>query len=817
RNIDLLADPSLRDRFLIVAVQTVLKPLLARGIRPHLVTALDHSEISRRFYEGLSADDLRGITLVVDPKVNPAVLDAWPRGADLRIQSDKYLDRLLGPDLTRPRGTLKPGATVAHLAYYVARHCGCDPVALIGQDLGFTDGQYYSAGAAIHAVWAAELNEFNTLEMLEWHRIVRMGQHLRRAVDVLGRPIYTDEQMATYLVQFERDFHEDAQRGLRTVDATEGGVLKRHTTPARLAEYLSEHRDAAPNPVRIPAARAPSSSVSLRRIDQRVAEVRAGAFRVAEISRRTGIVLSEIHEHQKDQQRVNRLIARTEELGAEVARHEPALSLCHVLNQTGSFNRVRADRSIQLESQDGKLDPFERQRRQVERDRENVRALAASADALGELLDDTLRTLRGGERVTRDRAAPTTVSSDRQGAAVEAREVRTAAVVPVFADRGELAEEMLDGLNVIETTIAALAACRSLGFSRPAAEGPARSSPGVSRIVVLTDNPDSVRRWIRSIPDGLKIEFVRADSAFTSRRAAVRAARILSGECWRGGVANLSVYDEVFEPISLAEAMRSSAPPIDAALLVGPDWCAVQPALCDSVVARFIAEPDRNRFAFTQAAPGLAGCVVARSLVESLAAAARTASAGTFASIGGLLGYIPGSPQMDLANMPECVAVDPALRDLGQRLIADSQAGRDRLRAYAAKVRGESPSARTEPASACHLVLELVRGWNRLAPETARRAVEELADACDEGVVTLRGGDVLAGDDPLAHPDTRALAQHARQLGLGVHVRTPLTTESDSAWLIDDPAVDVVSVDLLAHSQDAYHALTGRGPDFARV
>ena len=39
-----------------------LKPLLERGIRPHFVTALDYHEISERFYEGLTPEDVAGVT-----------------------------------------------------------------------------------------------------------------------------------------------------------------------------------------------------------------------------------------------------------------------------------------------------------------------------------------------------------------------------------------------------------------------------------------------------------------------------------------------------------------------------------------------------------------------------------------------------------------------------------------------------------------------------------------------------------------------------------------------------------------------------------
>ncbi|MEL7237976.1 MAG: 6-hydroxymethylpterin diphosphokinase MptE-like protein, partial [Planctomycetota bacterium] len=60
------AGPSLRknierlrgmeDRVVIIAVQTTLRPLLDAGVTPHFVCAIDHHEISTRFYENLPAD-----------------------------------------------------------------------------------------------------------------------------------------------------------------------------------------------------------------------------------------------------------------------------------------------------------------------------------------------------------------------------------------------------------------------------------------------------------------------------------------------------------------------------------------------------------------------------------------------------------------------------------------------------------------------------------------------------------------------------------------------------------------------------------------
>ncbi|MEE8459870.1 MAG: 6-hydroxymethylpterin diphosphokinase MptE-like protein, partial [Phycisphaerales bacterium] len=175
RSLDLLAKPGLRDRAVIIATQTTLRPLLAAGIRPHFVTALDFHEISKRFYEGISADDVRGVTLVAEPKAHPVILDVFP--GPVRCCASVFLDQLLG-EHRRPMGELPAGATVAHLAVYLARFLGCNPIAMVGQDLAFTDGLYYLPGTAIDETWAPELNPFNTMEMMQWQRIARHRAHL---------------------------------------------------------------------------------------------------------------------------------------------------------------------------------------------------------------------------------------------------------------------------------------------------------------------------------------------------------------------------------------------------------------------------------------------------------------------------------------------------------------------------------------------------------------------------------------------------------------------------------------------------------------
>ena len=71
--------------------------------------------------------------------------------------------------LNKPR--MPTGATVAHLAYYVAEHLGCDPIIFVGQDLGFSDGLCYTPGTSYEDVWRPELARFCTVEMKQWEQI----------------------------------------------------------------------------------------------------------------------------------------------------------------------------------------------------------------------------------------------------------------------------------------------------------------------------------------------------------------------------------------------------------------------------------------------------------------------------------------------------------------------------------------------------------------------------------------------------------------------------------------------------------------------
>lgn len=797
RNLHRLAEHRVRERFVIVAVQTMLRPMLDAGIRPHFVTALDYHEISRRFYEGLAEPDVRGITLVAEAKANPAILDAWP-GA-LRCPADGFLDRVLAAH-PEARGPIRAGATVAHLAYYLARYLGCDPAILIGQDLGFTDGQYYAAGAAIHSVWGSELGEFCTLETLEWQRIKRMGGRLITAADHLGRPVFTDDQMQTYRHQFERDFAADNNAGLSVIDATEGGVTKAGAAIMTLDEAIDRFGQGPP--IHLPSPPAPLDRKAERDALARLREVRADVWKIAEHSRNAKALIDRMRDHPGDTPRVNALIREAHEVRDRVRALEPAWGLVHAINQRGTLRRARADRAIHLAADD----PHAEQLARMGRDADNVETLAEAADELGELMDAAVRAHEG-------RAPKLTREAPARARHTGPRPTVWGAIVadPDRSDLGirrDLAAPALRGLSPLRLTLERLARSRAL-----------------AGIAIATTERGAAARAAGIDPSGgtvlgLAVRIIEIDDQpVAQRRRAIRGARALTPHAWRGGAGGWSYADELVYPDAFADVIAETD--ANALLLAGADWGLIDPDLCRQAVERFAEAPDTNRLVFSQAAVGLAPVLLERSLVEALRA--KRDEAGPFASVGALLGYIPIQPATDPIAGPACLGVEPLLRDLGERVTLDTRARvarladalRDTDAAQAPAGQIARALANTDAATPGpeHLVIELLAADGSPAPtDRVIALIRQAASVREDLALTLaaeRTVDTLA--DPLEHPDLDRIAQAARGAGaLALHVRSPLLAGPGRALELLDMGLDALSIDLVADDRQTFARLAGR-------
>jgi hypothetical protein len=369
----------------LVAVQTTLKPLLEMGIEPDFVTSLDYHEICTRFFENLPKN-IR-TELVAEPKATQLIFDMYP--GPVTLLGNDYAEGLLSEmQLAKPK--LPAGATVAHLAYYLTEHLGCDPVIFIGQDLGFSDGLCYTPGTSYEDVWRPELSEFCTVEMKQWEQIVRDRHILRQIPDHQGRPMYTEERLFTYLQQFERDF---GRTRTKIIDATEGGARKQGATVLTLAEALGQHCK-----LPLPETTSENPEISWHRSDQCLQSLRnrlTEAAAIQRIAEQTLPLLEEVRDHVDDQKRVNQLIAKVDVLRNRMDPLGACYDLITQLTQTTELQRFESDRKIAASRATG----ITRQQRQVQRDIDNVKSMIHAAGEFKSLMSEVI------DRLTLEQAA----------------------------------------------------------------------------------------------------------------------------------------------------------------------------------------------------------------------------------------------------------------------------------------------------------------------------------------------------------------------------------------------------------------------------
>ena len=384
KNMHHLADA--KGKAVIIAVQSTLKPLFAAGIVPDFVCSLDYHELSRQFYEGI--DDFQDVHLVAEPKAHHSVIDAF--GGPVSLLNSSFAQTCLA-EAHGARDGLRAGASVAHLAFYLAEYMECDPIIMVGQDLALTDHVYHAPGMPIHEVWQGELNRFCTMEMKEWERIVRSKPILRKIKNCDGEDVYTEDLMFNYLEQFEKDIERSSAR---IIDATEGGARIRGSELMTLREVIDQYCTRSID----------SALFAYRRrkpwFDPRRGGLNAGRVqiearldeigKIEDLCDETMETLDELKALVDQPTEFNKTIKKVDRLRLKVREHQRAYSIIQAGAQLAEFRKFSADQRLKASGAEGK----ERARRQLDRDQEFVRAMKADAKHMRIILEHAQQRIR---------------------------------------------------------------------------------------------------------------------------------------------------------------------------------------------------------------------------------------------------------------------------------------------------------------------------------------------------------------------------------------------------------------------------------------
>jgi hypothetical protein len=339
--------------------------------------------------------------------------------------------------------------------------------------------------------------------------------------------------------------------------------------------------------------------------------------------------------------------------------------------------------------------------------------------------------------------------------------------------------------------------------------------------------PAAILCWDDQLPDVEPIAKRRGvearsqgERANLPNLAAIAAARRWS-DGWRSGPIGVSAFDSGFH----GPAVRDAAERFDAGavLLIDPAAGLVDPDLVAAVARRWWDKPELE-FTFTPAAPGLGAMLLARPLIDRLAA--------SNAHPGRLLAYFPDQLSREPTSGDSCApAPTPAARSL-HRFTLSSGRQVEKLTDATAEMNGQLLSSNAEALALRvnavdsldplprEVVLELTTKrlsrpiFSPLAAgpiercdlpyELATRLIDELAEL-DDSRLTLAGV-----GDPLLHPRLDDLIAYAAAHSVSVNVETDLLSVDPSILHpLATSKADVVSVHLPALSDATYEAVMG--------
>jgi hypothetical protein len=130
----------LRERFVVIAVDTALRSMVRTGLEPDFVVVVDPQYWNARHLDRCSSP--RSI-LITEAAVWPSVLRFTSR-ATLLCSSIYPLGRYVEERLGAPKGALGAGGSVSTTAWDFARTLGCAPIYMAGLDLSFPAGKTHA-------------------------------------------------------------------------------------------------------------------------------------------------------------------------------------------------------------------------------------------------------------------------------------------------------------------------------------------------------------------------------------------------------------------------------------------------------------------------------------------------------------------------------------------------------------------------------------------------------------------------------------------------------------------------------------------------
>lgn len=208
-----------RNKIVLVAAGTTINSLLKYDIKPDIVVSVDGGEINFKHFESLTIKDF---PLVYCPTVHHGIREKFTNAYYCFLNMEEQLIPHYQKYTEKNVKTLIGGSSVANTAYNLALFLSQGPVALIGQDLAYTNEQSHAEG---------NLNRKSTVNE---NTILREGYH---GDMVKTTPVFIQMKEGFELIQAVMNTQS------RTYNCTEGGMKIDSIQQETFAVFLDKFAD----------------------------------------------------------------------------------------------------------------------------------------------------------------------------------------------------------------------------------------------------------------------------------------------------------------------------------------------------------------------------------------------------------------------------------------------------------------------------------------------------------------------------------------------------------------------------------------------
>lgn len=209
-----------QDRAVIIAADTTLRPLLAGGVRPHIVVGVDPAELNARHVAGVNGVD--DSWLVGEGSLHPAAFVGFA-GRTFTFKVSRHEPWPWLEAHGAGRGTLRAWGSVITSAFDLALRLGCSPIAFAGLDLAYTGERPYCSHTLYDTTWRDVLMACNNWTFEELVADYFANRTTSWEPDLHGTPVRT----APPLLSFRNWLLDQMAQpsAVRFVNATGGGLL----------------------------------------------------------------------------------------------------------------------------------------------------------------------------------------------------------------------------------------------------------------------------------------------------------------------------------------------------------------------------------------------------------------------------------------------------------------------------------------------------------------------------------------------------------------------------------------------------------------